>query len=827
VQFDNSSNFTMGLGKFFKQYGGPLLGIAAGFAFGPGAFSAKYFSIGSLVGGFLFGRAPKVAPNGLDSLNIGGSSYGTPIPILYGKVKLAGNIIDAKQENAITQVERKGGYDWFISCEVLFCEALDGPRIVDKLWGYSGDTNELMFDRDAEGDAQGYQLTLDPATGMETGYWPGSGETIPGLGIDNPFVRKLVLKRGTGSQTTVPEIAALHGGVGCPYRWQTTATFINLPIGNSAGEGWRGSMPTIKALVRDPRTGVREVIEAHLVRGGVPAEKIDSSGIPEEREFTGYIQQGKEAPRELADKAAALAFCDLIQVGGIKASDRTNPTIVELAPEELRAHRLGEEMPPVAAITIGADIDLPSKLTLRFIDPDMDYQVNSVTVLRQVVEDVNERIIEVPVVMTEAEAKVIAQTMLDEAWAARTPYKVALLPGRIAMAPGDVVNLPVNNTMRLLRITNQTIGAPGPIVCDAVSYDPDVYDQPEPTASTPRPTPTVPVYGEPVLVAFDANAARDEDVNATGGFYAGYTLDAGANAFKSCTLSTWPAAMLLGLKTITFRQPAIVGTAVNALPTFTSSGDIDRANTLIVDIHEALTLTSVDETDIYNDANKAVLKVGSADWEFINFADAEAVAGAAAGYQRWELSTLRRGQRGTEWLMGAHAIGNQFVLMNDAIERVSCAVPTIQRTVSLRRDELYPESCYIWGNALKPFSPALVNEIFPSGVTEWRDVSNNLKIAFVQRSKYTDPSLLTGHPAIDAPGDLDLFDIDIMDGATVLRTITTSTTATSDSGVTLFTATYSAAQQTADGLTPGDPVTVWIYRRSSIITRGQRVIATI
>ena len=50
-----------------------------------------------------------------------------------------------------------------------------------------------------------------------------------------------------------------------------------------------------------------------------------------------------------------------------------------------------------------------------------------------------------------------------------------------------------------------------------------------------------------------------------------------------------------------------------------------------------------------------------------------------------------------------------------------------------------------------------------------------------------------------------------------LRTISVSDTA----------ATYSAANQTTDGLTPGDPVDVIVYQLGDIIRRGAGAAATV
>ena len=61
------------------------------------------------------------------------------------------------------------------------------------------------------------------------------------------------------------------------------------------------------------------------------------------------------------------------------------------------------------------------------------------------------------------------------------------------------------------------------------------------------------------------------------------------------------------------------------------------------------------------------------------------------------------------------------------------------------------------------------------------------------------------------------YDVDVMNGGTVVRTLT----------ATSSTVTYTAAQQTTDFGSPQSSVTVRVYQRSAVIGRGFPGIATI
>jgi len=111
---------------------------------------------------------------------------------------------------------------------------------------------------------------------------------------------------------------------------------------------------------------------------------------------------------------------------------------------------------------------------------------------------------------------------------------------------------------------------------------------------------------------------------------------------------------------------------------------------------------------------------------------------------------------------------------------------------------------------MKPLSPVHIEGS--------RDGSNNLTITWIRRTRVAGDWV----DNIDVPlGETtEAYEVDILNGpgGAVLRTIT---------GLTSQTASYSAANQTTDGITPGNPVTVVVYQISSTIGRGFGAEATI
>jgi len=113
-------------------FGQPLLGAQIGFAIGSGIGAAVFPEKGPVI----------VGPR-LRDLDVQSSSYGLPIPIVFGTTRLAGNIIWATQIKETRREDGggKGGgggstqvtFTYSIDCAIAICE---GPIIgIRKIWG--------------------------------------------------------------------------------------------------------------------------------------------------------------------------------------------------------------------------------------------------------------------------------------------------------------------------------------------------------------------------------------------------------------------------------------------------------------------------------------------------------------------------------------------------------------------------------------------------------------------------------------------------------------------------------------------------------------------
>ena len=175
----------------------------------------------------------------------------------------------------------------------------------------------------------------------------------------------------------------------------------------------------------------------------------------------------------------------------------------------------------------------------------------------------------------------------------------------------------------------------------------------------------------------------------------------------------------------------------------------------------------------------------------------------------YELSAFLRGQAGTEAAMRTPlAAGARFVLLDAAPTLVDMSqdeigLAYIWRCGPANRDighASYLETTHAFrGEGLKPLSPAHVRGLRSAG---------DLAISWVRRTRIGGDNW----DAAEVPlgEEAERYEVDILDGATVKRTLAAATPAV----------TYTAAQQTADFGAPQSSLSLRVFQLSAVFGRG-------
>jgi hypothetical protein len=284
-------------------------------------------------------------------------------------------------------------------------------------------------------------------------------------------------------------------------------------------------------------------------------------------------------------------------------------------------------------------------------------------------------------------------------------------------------------------------------------------------------------------------------------------LDEGANpviyaAAAPYGAGTWPGATLLREQTGEYNDEVASIDSASAATWGVASGALgdypatlwDRLSAVSV-VLQTGSLTGCSEADLDADPTRNLAWWGG---ELVQFAGATLTAP-----NTYTVTTLKRGRRGTEWACGGHVANEPFVLLDRAttVSRPLSEVGTAQsyKAVTNGRTEagafplnLDPFS----GASKKPYAPCHLRAAKDAGTGDWA-------LAWVRRTRIG--GAWTGGAAIPLGEVSELYKVEIMDGATVKRTI---------SGLTSPSATYTDAQQVTDwGVT--QPTISWRVRQIS------------
>jgi hypothetical protein len=272
----------------------------------------------------------------------------------------------------------------------------------------------------------------------------------------------------------------------------------------------------------------------------------------------------------------------------------------------------------------------------------------------------------------------------------------------------------------------------------------------------------------------------------------------------------WPGAVafLRSPETSGFSLRATVtaavttGTALDPLPVG-PEGRLDRATRLRVKLDYGQ-LQSVTHLAMLSGANAAAIRNADGAWEVLQFETVELVAPAT-----YELSNLMRAQAGTDGAMTASLpAGARFVLLDRALASVDMSPDDVGLTFNWRfgpasRDIGHAShvaaSHAFTGAGLRPYSPVHVRGTRTGG---------DLAITWTRRTRIGGDAWSSGDVLLAEESER--YEIDILDGATVKRTIAATSPA----------ATYSAADQIADFGTPQSACKIRLYQLAAGYGRG-------
>ena len=353
-------------------------------------------AIGGLVGQSidrsLFGALARRGPR-LGDLSVQTSSYGSMVPRLYGKMRVAGTVIWATDL-------KEGG--------------------------------ELQSGGKGQPDALTYSYSVSLAVALSSRPLQGigriwaDGQLLRGSAGDFKVKTKFRFYSGDEDQPADPLIASIEGIDATPaYRGLALAVFEDLQL---AAFGNRIPVLTFEI----------EADEGSATIGDILADV--SSGciaVDEPRTVDGYAAYGQSA--EEACSPLIEGYDLELHNEGLRLVGPAGAAATKVEEAELGCSIEGEGAPRTER-SQGSAAALPAAVSLTFYDASREYQTGEQSATSGGHSRTRQRL-ELPAVLPAADAKSLAEAKLARSWIQRDLLKLRLPPGWLGLAPGDVVHL--------------------------------------------------------------------------------------------------------------------------------------------------------------------------------------------------------------------------------------------------------------------------------------------------------------------------------------------------------------------------------------------------
>lgn len=720
-------------------------------AWGLGALAANYL-VSSL-----FSKSQHFTNEGakLDDLNIIGSSYGTGIPLAYGRNRLGLNVAWSRPLREVrheeTQKVKTGKgksstvtniwYEYFGTFGGVLCA---GPQShPERIW----------FDKNLVWKSDGAKVLSGSL------YKGGTFEFLPG---GNHHTRPSIVEGFNGTNDTPG------------YRNSCCIFFKDVPVAD-----YSNRIPNVEVEISQHApdfqevagsgASLAEVIKDVCLRAGLSADFVDVAEVG--RDVTGLTIAPGTAGDSLETLLSTYCLQAVYSEGLLKFRPVEQPVAAEI-PESDLIYKYGALFPWQRL----REDDLPRSIIIKYLDVDRDYQICSQTVTRETVSSVQQITITANVVMSAQEAADAADILMYRSWASRERFGPFYLPRQyLFLEPGDVVAVTVGERRKEVRITSLSVGADGDLEVAGESYDPTVLTGAGTGDSGQGfPGQGLPVFGDTVYQMMDLPALTANETDQTGFYFAATGTGA---AWKGCVLQVSLDGGLNYVNLASLPVYSVMGTCETVLPPPPAGvGQYrwDRESYVDVDLIKG-ELSSTTESMIWAGDNTFI--IGD---EII-----QALTVEHLGWTSYRLSNLLRGRRGTELEMDRHQLAERCVFTGGVI-----FVPlgknnqgaTLQyRVVPFNQDEYIETDFTAFGYSAYPFRPVQVKGRRNSG--------GDLEISWLGTSRmHTElPNVGFQRPEYDPLR----FRVQIWsaDWGTVIRTFET---------VTETKIAYTAAQQISD-----------------------------
>nr|WP_286948249.1 phage tail protein [Pseudomonas sp. UBA6718] len=580
-------------------------------------------------------------------------------------------------------------------------------------------------------------------------------------------------------------------------------TIKNGIIYRQSGTSSGGRVQAFKVLFADSGlTPVANIIATEVGFSGL-LSVVDLDVSLLSSQVRGYRVIGGTIRAALEPLQGAFPF-DVIQSGyQIKCVPRGQSSVATIPWQDLGAAE-GDTPGDMLKQSREMDSQLPARTTIKYIDAEREYAESEQYAERINTPAVNRVDREMPLVITADEAAGVAEVLQNLAWLERNELAFSLPPPYLGLEAADVVTISAQDAAYEVRITESNYTPDGRLDCKARPNRAALYTPNATGGESPGPDGLIPLAGESLFIPLDVPVV-DETAQNRAGFIGAMTGYA----------DSWPGALLIrsgdGGQTWAdiqgYAGKASLARCLSVLPA-SNCTLIDARSVQVSSISGSW--SSISRDQMLSGQHYAAYGADGR-WEIVRYQSAALQADGT-----FLLSGFIRGERGTEWATGLHQVGDWFVPLDDPdlafigspVESINIPFEYRGVTSGASYESASGVDFTYRGVNLECLSPVYAKAA--------RDVSGNFSGSFTRRSRVTGTWWTTGVPTPVGEAS-EAYEIDVMSGSTVVRTIAVNSPSF----------TYSATDQTTDFGSAQSSITFRIYQLSAVVGRGYPLEVTL
>jgi hypothetical protein len=609
-----------------------------------------------------FGETPKSEVGKLQDRTYSGSSYNVPIPRVWGKAKVGGNVFwlktdsDGNYLSDVVTTESVGGsklsrgqevttHNYYATAAVLFCQAtlfMPDPTVTG--FGTLVNRNPVIKRIWASGNELVYDATVTP--------------------IVDKFGIASSIHGGSETQTADGTIAAaMIAGETPSYRGTCYAVFPSINV-NEYGK----TLPQLSAEVWTDTVSLADILSDLFGLCGVPASKIDvtqATSTP----VTGFVlqsqQSGQNAIQQLLD---AYSFTVIDLDGKLTIIAKTGGSATAIPDDWLGASSNGK-VNKIHRTKKGC-LEKNAKISVGYYDVNSQF-AQSVENAYRINGGIGERSIQTQLSLAGYEAQIMADRELDREYLEAEELSFNLPMAAITFAPGDVKTVTTDQGTVTIRIDKLSLMPVGEIQVTGTITDSSITTQAVNGSTGNGGSTPIPIVPS-VFLPFSAREILDSH-SASAGFY---VAASGGPGWSSATVWYLPPGATEWIQGPTLTDKAVFGVTSSVLSASGAvAGSRDTTNTVGVSVGSSYGSLSTIE-DASADSGNNWCWIGN---EIAAFSTATLVS---AG--NYTLSRILRGLRST--VMTGHASGERFVLASNgsAIARIQVPDSAVGTTYAVK-----------------------------------------------------------------------------------------------------------------------------------------------